>query len=295
MPARRLAPSNRVIFGIGLLLFSAVLLAAGLNHVIKTGTCSSTGYNQYGPTAVCPSGEGAWLGFLIGGIFLVLIGAAIAGSFALMVPALFMAIGAGSITVAFDKGASSGSVLFGLIFGGCFFVSGLVPAVFVLRSSLRGGGSRPVGGALGSLGGVGGLAGAGGLGGVAGIVASRAAARVAAAAAPSSPGKSRVAPTPLSSSDAAAAFGGAPSQPDAIMGAYAAGGPASTPAGTASTAATPTPSSFATPSSLVFTSGAGAPKRDVFDQISKLSDLHKSGALTDEEFQREKAKLLDEI
>jgi hypothetical protein len=277
-----------VIFGIGLLLFSAVLLAAGLNHVIKTGTCSSTGYNQYGPTAVCPSGEGAWLGFLIGGIFLVLIGAAIAGSFALMVPALFMAIGAGSITVAFDKGASSGSVLFGLIFGGCFFVSGLVPAVFVLRSSLRGGGSRPVGGALGSLGGVGGLAGAGGLGGLAGIVASRAAARGAAAAAPSSPGKSRVAPTPLSSSDAAAAFGGAPSQPDAIMGGHAAGGPASTPA-------TPSPSSSATPSPLVFTSGAGAPKRDVFDQISKLSDLHKSGVLTDEEFQREKAKLLDEI
>ena len=45
----------------------------------------------------------------------------------------------------------------------------------------------------------------------------------------------------------------------------------------------------------MFGPGAGAPKRDVFEQITKLADLHKSGVLTDDEFQREKAKLLDEI
>jgi hypothetical protein len=265
-----------VIFGIGLMLFAAVLLAAGLNHLIKTGTCSSTGYNQYGPTAVCPSGEGAWIGFLIGGIFLVLIGAAIGGAFAFALPVLFMAIGAGSITVAFDKGVSSGSTVFGLIFGGCFFISGLIPGLFVLRGTFRGGGSRS------ALGGLAGVGGAGGLSTDLGLAAVRAATRAASASssAPASP-RSGAAPTQLSTSDAAAAFGGAPSQPDAIMGAYAAGAPVNTPL---------------TPPPPVFTPAAGgAPKRDVFDQISKLADLHSSGVLTDEEFQREKAKLLNEI
>ncbi len=40
-------------------------------------------------------------------------------------------------------------------------------------------------------------------------------------------------------------------------------------------------------------SGAAAPKPDVVDQLTKLADLHKRGALTDEEFQTEKAKLID--
>jgi hypothetical protein len=39
-------------------------------------------------------------------------------------------------------------------------------------------------------------------------------------------------------------------------------------------------------------SGSAQPAGDVYDRIAKLADLHKSGALTDEEFQREKAKLL---
>lgn len=269
-----------MIFGIGLMLFAAVLLAAGLNHLIKTGTCSSTGYNQYGPTAVCPSGEGAWIGFLIGGIFLVLIGAAIGGAFALALPVLFMAIGVGSITVAFDRGVSSGSTVFGLIFGGCFFVSGLIPGLFVLRGIFRGGGSRS------ALGGLAGVGGAGGLSTGLGLAAVRAATRASSASAsasssaPASP-RSGPALAPLSTSDAAAAFGGVPSQPDAIMGAYAAGAPVNTPL-------TPPPPAF-TPAA------AGAPKRDVFDQISKLADLHSSGVLTDEEFQREKEKLLNEI
>ncbi|MGO9754224.1 MAG: SHOCT domain-containing protein [Solirubrobacteraceae bacterium] len=282
----RLRPSNRVIIGVALMLFAAVLLAAGLNHLIKTGTCSSTGYNQYGPTAVCPAGEGAWIGFLIGGIFLVLIGAAIGGAFALTIPVLFMAIGAGSMTVVFDKGVSSGSAIFGLIFGGCFFVSGLIPGLFVLRGMLKGGGSRSYGGAFAGLGGTGGLT--SGLGLVAARAATRAAAASGSAPVLASPSNSDAVASPLSTSDAAAAFGGASSKPDAIMGAYAAGGPVDTPV-------TPTPSSFGTSPSAFISAATGAPKRDVFDQISKLADLHTAGVLTDEEFQREKAKLLDEI
>ena len=40
-------------------------------------------------------------------------------------------------------------------------------------------------------------------------------------------------------------------------------------------------------------SGASAPQPDVVDQLAKLADLHQRGALTDEEFQSAKAKLID--
>jgi hypothetical protein len=41
-------------------------------------------------------------------------------------------------------------------------------------------------------------------------------------------------------------------------------------------------------------SGGAAPKRDVVDQLTKLADLRDRGALTDAEFQVQKAKLLAE-
>ena len=108
-----------------------------------------------------------------------------------------------------------------------------------------------------------------------------------------------------SNKDAAAAFGGVGPEPDAILGAYAAGpGPGAAPATPGPSAA---PRSFSTPAAFpttpAFSAGlAGIPgaarpagKNDVFDRINKLAELHKAGALTDDEFAREKAKLLAEI
>jgi hypothetical protein len=40
---------------------------------------------------------------------------------------------------------------------------------------------------------------------------------------------------------------------------------------------------------------AGAPAQDPLDRIAKLAQLRDSGALTDEEFEAQKAKLLGEI
>ena len=80
-------------------------------------------------------------------------------------------------------------------------------------------------------------------------------------------------------------FGAAASQPDAIMGAYAAGGPGGV------SAPAPVVPSFTT--SLQATGRkAGA---DPLDKIAKLAELRKSGALTEDEFNREKAKLLGEL
>lgn len=279
MSGGRLQPGTRAIVGIGIALFFAVLLGAGLHHLIRTGTCSSSGYNEYGPTQVCPAGTGAWIGMLMGGIFGVLIGLAVAGAFAFIVPMMFMAIGAGSISVAFDKSAASGASTFGIIFGGCFFLAGLIPFLFMLRGVLSGGGRRS------QLGGAGGVSAAAGLG----FSALRSARAAQAAGASVSPSASPTASASPVVSDAAAAFGGGPSKRDAIMDAYASGASG----GASGSGLGSGLRSGSTPSSGL--SGAGGSTGDPYEQISRLADLHKSGALTDEEFQREKAKLLNEI
>jgi Short C-terminal domain len=86
-------------------------------------------------------------------------------------------------------------------------------------------------------------------------------------------------PTALASSPLAGntAFGSPHFEPDAILGAYA-------------------QSASVQPVATTVGAAAGSPARsDVFDKIAKLSELHKSGALTDDEFSREKAKLLAEL
>jgi hypothetical protein len=244
-----------------------VLFGVGIHHLIATGTCSSTGYSgDLGPVARCPAGTGYWFAFVFGGVFMVVIGGLVSGgsSALFIVPAVFSAIGIGALTVAFDSHAQSSTKTFGLIFGGVFAVIGLIPLMIIgiggLKNLISASGSRSrSSGAATGLG-----ASSSGLGTPATGLGTPA--------------------TGLASSSAAAAFGGASSQPDAILGAYA---------------ASPSPSPGATPGlSQVQVSGTigSAPRQgDVFDKISRLSDLHKSGALTDDEFNREKAKLLAEL
>src|SRR5437763_17025939 len=99
-------PSTRTIIGVGILLFGAILFGVGLHHMIATGTCSSTGYSSnLGPVPHCPKGTGYWFAFLFGGVFMVVIGGLVSGgsSAILIVPSIFLAIGIGSLTVAFDS------------------------------------------------------------------------------------------------------------------------------------------------------------------------------------------------
>jgi len=135
----RARPSTSTIIGVAILLFGAVLLGVGMHHLVATGTCSSTGYSaNFGPVPHCPKGTGWWILFLIGGIFLVIIGGFVARgpSAALIVPAIFGAIGVGSLTVAFQAHVSSGTKTFALIFGGAFAVCGLIPALVIIGSSI---------------------------------------------------------------------------------------------------------------------------------------------------------------
>jgi hypothetical protein len=221
-----------------------------MHHVVTTGTCSSTGYSaNFGPVPHCPAGTGWWILFLIGGIFLAVIGGLIASgsSAGLIVPAIFCGIGVGSITVAFDSHAASGTKTFGLIFGGAFVVFGVIPALLMASSGVR---------------------------------------RLRTAPAPSSRGASASGASSSQFGATASPFGPA-AQPDAIMGTYASATPGMT------SALQPAPRTTS-PSALA-PAAAGGSAGDPLGKIAKLAQLRDQGALTEDEFNREKAKLLAEL
>jgi hypothetical protein len=219
-------PSNAVIAGMAILLFGGVLLGVGIHHLIRTGTCSSTGYSaNYGPVPTCPSGTGWWVAFLFGGIIAGIIGGfMVAGSGGMTISPMFFGIfggiGFGALSLLLDSHAKSGTQVFGGIFGGCFAIVGV------------GAGWAMVSAAFKSVGGGG------------------------------STSSSR---TSMSRTAAIA------SVPTVVTNAFTSLNPTS--------ARAPAPR---------------RPAADPLDQIEKLSDLHKSGVLTDEEFEKEKAKLLAE-
>jgi Short C-terminal domain len=226
-------PSNKTIIGVAMLLFGAVVLGVGMHHLVATGTCSSTGYSShYGPVPYCPKGTGWWILFVIGGIFLAVIGGLVSGtaSALLIVPAVFTGIGIGALTVAFDSSASSSTKTFGAIFGGAFAFFGLVPLLIWGISALRRTGARTP--------------------------------------------PSTLSPTAL--------------KDDPIMGAYMS-------ATTTSPTAPAGLGSFGTPTTLTAPSTSRSNSSDALDKIEKLAKLHDQGALTEDEFNREKAKLLAEL
>jgi hypothetical protein len=219
-------PSNAVIAGMAILLFGGVILGVGIHHLIRTGTCSSTGYSaNYGPVPTCPSGTGAWMGFLFGGIIAGIIGGfMVAGAGGLSISPIFFGIfggiGFGALSLLLDSKASSGSQAFGAIFGACFAIVGIGAGWAMLSTAFKA------------------------MGGGGGSTSSK----------------------PAMSRTAAIA-----SAPAVVSNAFK--------------TLTPTRSSSSVPR---------RPAADPLDQIEKLSELHKSGVLTDEEFDKEKAKLLAE-
>jgi hypothetical protein len=126
------------IAGVAVLLFSAILLGVGIHHLVSTGTCSSTGYSgSFGPVPHCPSGTGWWVAFLFVGIIGGVAGAIMAGSTSLVFVGIFGAIGFGALSLVLDSHASSGTKLFGGVFGGAFALVGVATGVTVLWSALR--------------------------------------------------------------------------------------------------------------------------------------------------------------
>jgi hypothetical protein len=118
------------------------MLCLGIFHGFAHGSCSTTGYSgDYGPVPRCAKGIGWWMLMLFGGLIVAGIGAVLARSFgALLVPLVFVAVGAPFVALAFGNhgqlmfNASSGTgKIFAGVFGGCFVVSGLIWGAFAAR------------------------------------------------------------------------------------------------------------------------------------------------------------------
>ncbi|HEY2772238.1 MAG TPA: SHOCT domain-containing protein [Solirubrobacteraceae bacterium] len=255
-----------------ILLFSAILLGVGIHHMVATGTCSSTGYSaNYGPVPKCPSGTGWWFAFLFGGIIGCLVGSALAAGLAFVFAGIFGAIGFGALTIVLDSNASTGTKLFGAIFGGCFAVVGVIAWLAILKSALSS------------------------------LRAPRQA--TGASATPGSGGaafgKRDEPATAFGTPEAASAFGKASSaEADPILAAYQsshASTASAAPAGHGSVVATGAPAAPAANLIASLKQIRQAAANDSVDELTKLADLHRSGALTDAEFASAKAKLLGEI
>jgi hypothetical protein len=228
-------PSAGVIIGVALVLFSSVLVGVGIHHLIATGSCSSSGYSQYGPVPTCPPGTGIWILFMAGGVIGNVIGALVAGSPTLIFATLFPAIGVGAFTLSFDTHAASFAKTFGLLFGGGFLVPGVIAAGSMLGGAMRG------------------------------------ARRARATRSRTSRHAGRVRNGRSATSRRAGR----------VQTAASATSPASSPSWSATPAAPAGP--------------AASQTSGLLDQISRLSDLHKAGALSDAEFESEKAKLLNRL
>jgi hypothetical protein len=117
-------PNVQVIIGGAALIIACLLCASAVHSLVAAGTCSSTGYTQFGPAPKCPSSSGVHDAFLGIGIVLVLI-SAIGVDANILVPALFVAIGIGSLLLGLNPPAHSHEKSFATVFGAGFTLGGL--------------------------------------------------------------------------------------------------------------------------------------------------------------------------
>jgi Short C-terminal domain len=142
------------LIGLALFFFAFACFEYSIYHFLQIGTCSSTGYNRYGPTQVCPAGTGWYFAGVFGGVILGLIAIGLyaargkppdAGDdysgprvpFGILAWSLLFA---GTAVVAIygilgpDAHPGPGAKLGGLIVAGVFLPMGIVPLLFALKS-----------------------------------------------------------------------------------------------------------------------------------------------------------------
>src|SRR4051794_10334178 len=153
----------RSILGVGLFFFAWAAFEYSIYQFLQVGTCSSSGFNRYGPTAVCPSGIGIYFAGLFGGIILGLIAVGIyatrgnppdadASYQGPRVPfgitawsCLFLGTALVGLyaVVGPDAHPGTGAKTAGIIVAIVFIPMGVLPLLFALRSRSGGSGSSP--------------------------------------------------------------------------------------------------------------------------------------------------------
>jgi hypothetical protein len=256
-PSRRLV---RTIGGVALMVIGVALMAWGAHHLTENGNCSSTGYVSYGPVPTCKGNEFFYItsAFFLGPA-VALVGWGMAKISGLMWPLTCVGYAVGFITIRNDAGPTSGAKAFGQVMGEFLIALAVLSVIITVRKRLR----KKAGHA--------GATNAG--------ATNAGAANAGAANAGAAPAGITLAGIPPTGS-AGPAFGSA---------GLATTGPATV--GPAPTPVASMPPSWGPPVTQAAT-GSGS---DPYDKIAKLAQLHQTGAITDAEFEREKAKLLGEI
>ena len=128
----------KIIGGSVLMALGVALTSYGAHFLIKTGTCSGTGYVSYGPVARCPGAEPLYItsAFFIGPLTAI-IGWALARASGWLWPTFCLGVGAGLVTIATDPTANPGAKAFGLATGICLFALAVLSITVRLRKQRR--------------------------------------------------------------------------------------------------------------------------------------------------------------
>src|SRR5215469_1331489 len=144
--ARRPRGPSAVVGGTALMLLGVALLGYGMHYLAKTGTCSGTGYVEYGPVPKCSGSEALYImsAFFVGPL-LAVTGWLIAQAWGWLWPTCCVGIGAGLITLRNEVTVTSGAKAFAELCGVCLFALAAVSVIVSLRkrSKRRNGWSAP--------------------------------------------------------------------------------------------------------------------------------------------------------
>jgi len=216
--------AKRVSGGV-LMLLGVALVGYGAHYLIRNGSCSSTGYTEYGPVPKCGGAEALYITsvFFLGPA-LAIVGWLMSRTSGWLWPLVCVSLAGGLGTIKIDTAATSGAKTLGLFLGACFFALAVLSVAITVGKRAR-------------------------------------------------PQPSAALPSPGSAIVGSALL-------DAVSG-------SSSDTSTGVASYQPFVPDAARP--------VGPPGEDPLDRIAKLAQLRESGALTDAEFEREKAKLLSQM
>jgi len=110
----------RAVGGFALMFAGVALMSYGAHFLFRTGTCSSTGYVEYGPVPKCSAGEPLYImsAFFVGPLFAI-VGWLLARAWGWLWPAFCLGMSAALITIHYETGPSLGAREFALLSGMC--------------------------------------------------------------------------------------------------------------------------------------------------------------------------------
>ncbi len=128
----------RRVIGVAVMLAGVALLGYGAHFLIRNGTCSSTGYTEYGPVPKCQGAEALYITsvFFLGPA-LALVGWLVSRTQVWVWPLTCVSLAAGLGTIEVDSTAASGAKSLGLILGVCFLALAVVSVTRRVRKHLR--------------------------------------------------------------------------------------------------------------------------------------------------------------